>query len=238
LNSSANRVHVLEGHVELVGEPGGQRRRPLGPLATDDDRRVWPLRGLGQRGGVGHLVVPPGVRVGLALWGAPEAGDDLQLFLAALEPLAHARKRHAVGLVLTLEPAGTEAELDAPAGHLVDLRHGDRERTGIAEGRRRHQRAEADTLGLPGQRAQRDPGVGRARPAVHRAGLHEVVRAEERAVARVLRALGHDQLVLVAGALLGLGKHPQIHRVFPFAHVVGRACRTPIPLGIRHVRST
>jgi hypothetical protein len=66
---------------------------------------------------------------------------------------AERRERYAVGGVLTLEPAAPEAELNPAAAHLIDLRHGDRERTRQPERRRGHHGPEPDAAGLDGQGA-------------------------------------------------------------------------------------
>ena len=62
----------------------------------------------------------------------PQPADDGELLLQALEALSEGRERDGVGLVLGLVPARTQTELDPAAAHLVDLRHGDGERTGVA----------------------------------------------------------------------------------------------------------
>ena len=59
------------------------------------------------------------------------------------------------------EPTGAESEFDPPAAHFVDLGHGDGQRAGIAERRRRDQGAQPDRRRLAGDPAQRHPGVGR-----------------------------------------------------------------------------
>ena len=105
-----------------------------------------------------------------------------------------------------LEPAGADAELDPAAAHRVDLRHGDGERTGQAEGRRGHQGAEPDPAGFPCQSGQRRPGVGRAGAAVAVAHVEVVVGAEEGPVSAVLGAARHRQQLVIAGALLRFGE--------------------------------
>ena len=49
----------------------------------------------------------------------PRAVDDLHLLGQAVEALARAVEREAEGRVLALVPARAEAELDAPARHVV-----------------------------------------------------------------------------------------------------------------------
>ena len=93
--------------------------------------------------------------------GSPQAGDDLELLVSRSNRFQR-RERDAVGPVLGLVPAGAEAELHPPAGHLVDLRHLDREQAGPAEGRRGHEGAQPDPAGVAGQARKRGPRVGRA----------------------------------------------------------------------------
>ena len=56
-----------------------------------------------------------------------------------------------------------------------------------------------------------DPGPGRAWPWVAGAHPHEVVGAEERVEAGVLRGPGDAEQVVVRRPLLGLGEHAEIH---------------------------
>jgi hypothetical protein len=144
---------------------------------------------------------------------APQAGDDLQLLLEAGELLLG--EGDAVGLVLLLEPAGTEAQLDAAAGHLVDLGDLDGEHAGQPEGAGGHQGAEPDALGLAGESGQGDPGVGGAGQAVHVAHAEVVVGAEEGVEAEVLGGLGDGEQSVVGGPLLGLGEDAEIHALHP-----------------------
>ena len=163
---SSNSASGREGQVELGRVAGGEAGRAGRAVAADDDRRAGLLHGLGQARGVLDLVVAAGEREPLADRVRPQPGDDGELLLQALEALAEGREGDGVGLVLGLVPARAEAELDPAAAHLVDLRHGDREGTGVAERGRRDERAEADRGGLAGEPGQRDPGVRRAREAV------------------------------------------------------------------------
>jgi hypothetical protein len=147
----------------------------------------------------------------------PQARDDGQLVLEALEALAERREGDGVGLVLGLVPAGAEAQLDAAAAHLVDLRHRDGERARMAEGGRGHQRAQPDALGVSGQAGQRDVRVGGAREPGDAAHLQVVVRAEEGVEAQLLGQARHGEQIVVRGALLGLGEDPQLHHRAPYA---------------------
>jgi hypothetical protein len=124
-----------EAKVELGRVAGGQRRRPPLAAAADNERNRR-LHRLGQRRGLLELVVVALEREGLAGRRRPQAGDDRELFLEQVEPAR--REGDAVGLVLPLEPAGTEPELGAAAGHRVDLRHRDREDARQPERHRAH----------------------------------------------------------------------------------------------------
>ncbi len=155
---------------------------------------------------------------GLAGVGGPQAGDDGELLLKTRHPLF--REGNAVCLVLLLEPARAEAEFDAAAGHLVDLRDLDGEHAGEAERPCGHQGAEADALGLTGESGEGDPGVGGAGQAVHGAHLHIVVGPEERVEAKVLGGLRHGEQGVVGGPLLGLGEDAKIHTSILHGRVV------------------
>src|SRR6185295_8994086 len=108
--------HGLERHVVLVGVPGREPRRAARARTAHDDRRARPLGRLRERGRVRQLVVRPVEGERLAVRGLPQARDDGELLLQAVEALAERRERYAVGGVLTLEPAAPEAQLNPAAG--------------------------------------------------------------------------------------------------------------------------
>ena len=113
-------VHVAEGNVELGPEPRRQGGGPSGSVPVDDDRRVGPLDRLRERRAVRQLVVATVEGVRLAGRCAPEAGDDLDLLLEAVEAFTERRKGDPVVLVFLL---------DSATAHGVDLGHRDGERT-------------------------------------------------------------------------------------------------------------
>ena len=191
---------------------------PFPPMITGGPGRC---AGFGSAGESVERVVLPLVGEPLPLRRRPEPGDDRQLFLEPVEPLAGRRERDAVAGVLLLEPARSQPELDPATAHLVDLGHLDRQRSRVPEGGRRHQRAQPDRGRLARQAGQRRPGVGRAgRPVdAHR---EVVVGAEERVEAEVLGSPGHPEELVVGRALLGLGEHTKIH-----ANTVGAAPQRP-----------
>src|SRR6202030_1665037 len=84
--------------------------------------------------------------------GAPQAGEDRQLLLEAIEALALRRERDAVGSVLGLEPSCPDADVHAPAAHRIDLRHRDGKRSREPERRRGDHRAKAYPARFAGQR--------------------------------------------------------------------------------------
>ena len=112
--------------------------------------------------------------------------------------------------MLGLVPAGADAELDAPAAHLVDLGDADGQQAGAAERHRGDERAEADGRRVPSQAGQRDPRVGRAREAVAATHDEVVVAAEEGSEAERLGAPGDGQQVVVGRALLGFGEDAEV----------------------------
>ena len=142
----------------------------------------------------------------------PQARDDGQLLLEAVEPLPQRRgtagRRRRAPRRTSRCPAPSSTR---PPGHGVHLRDGDGQRPGVAERRGRDQGAEPDGRGLAGQPGERDPGVGGAGQAVAAAHRQVVVGAEERAVPALLGRPGHGEQVVVGGALLGLGEHAQLH---------------------------
>ena len=145
---------------------------------------------------------------------APQAVDDLDLFGEEVEAFGHVRERDSVGAMFGLEPARTEAQLDPPAAHRVDLGDRDRQRSGQPERGRRDERAEPDAGRLTRHGAQRHPGVGRAGQPVD-AHRQVVVGAEEGVEAEVFGGPGHAELVVVGRALLGFGEDAQVHLTNP-----------------------
>ena len=75
-------------------------------------------------------------------------------------PLLDRREREAELAMLELVPAGPDADLDAPAAHLVDRRDDLGEVAGMAEGDRRDEDAEADPIGLAGEPGEDRPCIG------------------------------------------------------------------------------
>src|SRR5438128_370826 len=93
-------------------------------------------------------------------------------------------------------PTGSDAEVEAPRGHGVDLRDRNRQRTGQPERRRRDERPESDSARLPCETGEGNPSVGRAWEAVAREG-RVVIRAEEGVEPELLRQLGDGEEIVV-----------------------------------------
>ena len=189
---------------------------------------------LGPRRRIGDPVVRAVVAEQLALRRAPHPGDDRQLLLEDVEPLADRRKRDAVGGVFGFVPAGAEAEIDAAATHRVDGRDRDRERSRLAERGRADQRAQPNARGLDRESGQRRPRVGRTRPAVHAAHVQVVVGAEEAVESTLLGAEREPAQVVVGGALLRLVENADVQSLVHGATFSGdRNSRAPGPPGRR-----
>ena len=166
-NCAATFSSTAKGTLNSVGEPGGERGRPLRAVAADDHRRVRLLHRLGQRRRVRERVVRARVGEPLPRRRPPQPGDDLQLLGEPVEPLAAGRgtgcRRPRARPSNQPEPSPSSTR---PPRHGVDLRHRDRERAGQPERRRGDQRAQPDPRGLPGERRRASPRSrsGPARP--------------------------------------------------------------------------
>ena len=112
--------------------------------------------------------------------------------------------------VLKVVPAGSHADLDAAAAHLVDGRDDLGERTGMAEGHRRDERAEADGRGLAGDSGQDRPGVG-GRVVIRAREAAVMVRSKQGFEAEPFGQPGNLQLLQVGQALLGLEHEGDAH---------------------------
>jgi hypothetical protein len=141
----------------------------------------------------------------------PQPGEDLELLGEPVEALAQGRERDGVGLVFGLEPTGADTEFHTATAHLINLGHRDGQWSRVAEGRRRHHRAQSDGAGFPRQARERHPGIGRAGQPV--AGHRQiVVRPEKRRIARPVGGSGDRELIRVGAALLGFDEDAEIDR--------------------------
>ena len=150
-----------ERRVVLVrpagGERGAARARPSPPISSGGCG-AWTGRGCASR--PSSAVVRAGERERRA---GPRAVHDLELLGEPVHALAQRREREAVGAVLGLVPARAEAELDAPAGHVVGGRDDLGQLGRVAEGGGGDERAEPQRASVTrGQRADRRPRVERA----------------------------------------------------------------------------
>ena len=132
-------------HVPHLRVARDELQQHLLTAAADDDRWVRLLYRLRPVPGLRDLVVLAR-EVGAVV--APHAHADLERFSELLEALLDGRERVAVGLVLLLEPAGAEAELEAAAGDRVEARRHLRDQRGAAIRVAADQDAEADAAGL------------------------------------------------------------------------------------------
>ena len=163
----------------------------------------------GMTRGMPKAYIDGAVAANLAWW-VDGPGQDAGRVDPAVRDLVARMQRRAFELTAGWDDV-EEAELDPPAGHLVDLRHLDRQQTGLAERRGRHQCAEPDGRGLAGQPRQRQVRVGGAWQAVPGPHRQEVVGPEERREAALLGLPRHREQVVVRGALLGLGEDAEVH---------------------------
>ena len=90
-----------------------------------------------------HLVAVAGERHPLA---AQHRDDDLQRLLELLEAIGERAELDAEGVVLELEPPGTDAQLGAAAGHDVERRDRLRQHRRVAVGVARDECPEAHRL--------------------------------------------------------------------------------------------
>ena len=104
---------------------------------------------------------------------AKQTVDHLHRFAKTPHALSGGRELDAEAAVLALGVAGADAELEAPAGYVVDGHRALREQTGMAEGVAAHEHADPDPLGLGGERREQGPALVVGAGLV--AGLVEVV---------------------------------------------------------------
>ena len=95
--------------------------------------------------------------------------------------------------------------------HRVDLGHLDGQEPGVPESCRCHQGAEPDRVGIAGQPCQRGPRVRGPGQAIAVAHDEQVVRAEERREAALLRLPCGGELGGIRRPLLGLDEHAQLY---------------------------
>jgi hypothetical protein len=103
--------------------------------------------------------------------------DQLHALLETLHALAQRREGDVHGDVFGLVPAGAEAELHPAAADVVDGGRFAGQHRRLAEGHRRHHRAEEDSPRVPGKRGEDRPRLERL--ALLAADGHQVVTAED-----------------------------------------------------------
>ena len=170
----------------------GQRRQPAVGTAADQplhprlERAEPDLHGMGRRraalgtvNGVEltqHVQRPPFV-------GVPDAADDLQRLVQRLHGLTRFEPFAAHRTDRVPEPAGTETELDPPAGQQVQARHRAGEHGRLTQRQVQHVAGQPHPLGARGD-------VADQRPAVQESGLVRVVLEGDQVVAESLAQLG------------------------------------------------
>ena len=112
--------------------------------AADHDRRMRLLQRLRQAHRVGHGVV---LAVHRRLRLREHAADDLAGLVERVEAAGHGLEVDAEVLVLELEPAGADAEVEAAAADVVERRRHLRGDARVAVGVAVHQVADARPLG-------------------------------------------------------------------------------------------
>ena len=137
---------IVAGVVPVVGVARHERQQATFALAAEHDRRVRLLHRLRFAPRVTELeVVPVERRRRLG----QQRPDDGQRLLEAVESLGDGAQLDPVGRALRLEPAGTDAELEAPARRDVDRdRHvGQHRRVAIRDAGHHHATTEPARAG-------------------------------------------------------------------------------------------
>ncbi len=166
-------VRRAEG-VDLVGEPRRERREAGLDAASQDERRMGLLQRTGQSGQSAQLETRSTVVEGIF---GPRPDDDLDLLGEKLEPLFRVEEREPVLDVLAFVPTCAHPDVDASSRDVVDGDGHPGKHARVAEGRRRHERAEPDSVRHRGEPRE-------CRPGVERSGLRAddgrvVIRSEE-----------------------------------------------------------
>ncbi|CPY64685.1 Uncharacterised protein [Mycobacteroides abscessus] len=100
------------------------------------------------------------IRVGVAGWSGPQAGEDFQLFFETVETFTEGRKGNRIGFVFLAEPSRTQPEIHSTAAHFVNLGDSDGQWSRMAKGGGSDEGTQTDGGGLPGNRAEGYPCVG------------------------------------------------------------------------------
>ncbi len=146
--------------VPVLGEAGRSAQRTLLSVATDTDRRMWPLDRLGVATSTRQLVVGSLERRRVV---REKADDDLARLLEAVAALLRGADRDAVRTRLLLVPPGTDADLEAPPRDDVERRRHVGEHGWVPVVDSRHERAEPKARSRLGQGRKGDPAL-EARP--------------------------------------------------------------------------
>src|SRR4249920_2938661 len=119
--------------MPVVGETSRDRQRAM-LTAPADENRQGRLRRRRLAEGILHRVVDAAIGGRRA---SSQRSDDRARLLETVQPLAHVRKRNAVGAVLVRLPSGTDAESQSTGAELVHrgghIRNDSRVTIGAAE---------------------------------------------------------------------------------------------------------
>jgi hypothetical protein len=152
----------VAAEVGPVGQAGDDPKRELFAGATDEDRRVGLLQGLGIA--LGTLEPEPLARVG-GIGLGPQRAHDLDGLAQHGDPVPCGEELVAVTAELVVVPAGADPPVEAPTAHHVDGRRDLRQQAWVAV------RGAADHLAEPHPRRALAEG-GQRRPALE----HGLVR--------------------------------------------------------------
>ena len=159
--------------VPVLGDAGDRAQRALLAAATDADRRVRTLHGLGLAVRVGEGVV--GARVGRAFL-RQQGDDDIARLVEAVHAVADAEQVDPVRVRLVGVPPGAEPELQAAVGDLVERRRHVGEDRRVAVRHARHEHADAEAARRLRQRREGEPPLEARAAAVAEDRLEVVER--------------------------------------------------------------
>jgi hypothetical protein len=185
--------------VPFISVLGSEPVGDLFAIAADEDRGVGSLYWLRCQRGVGELVEFPIEVSSLVL---EEGADHRDGLFEAAKAAAYGVEGDAVGLVLVLLPSRANAEDEAAAADVVDLRGHLGEDGGVAVSVAGDHGAEADARHGGGESGDTGPGFASG-PTVVFLVRHEVVRDPEVVPAALLNVLSEVPEGLPLTGLVG-----------------------------------
>ena len=154
LEAVAKVDRIVARVVVVVGPACRCRKQPPLAFAPYHERRPGTLDRLWLTEGLLQLVI---LTVVVGDGNGEQHVDHLERLLEAVKTLGQRGQRDAVGIVLGLEPAGTEAEVESAAGDMVERRHHVRRHRRMAVGIRGHHVTDAKTIGDAAERPGQAP---------------------------------------------------------------------------------